>query len=151
MQKEKPEVKPEPSYGRVLYNYFRDYDPSTGRYIESDPIGLGGGVNTYAYVLNNPVKWKDPYGESIGLVGVAAVGVGLYVGGVAISKWWQNIMENKDKDEFDPYTPPKCNLGTPKGPDWEKIILRVAQGAAAYWLITHGSELEGCETNCETD
>jgi uncharacterized protein RhaS with RHS repeats len=44
------------------YNYHRYYDPSIGRYITPDPIGLFGGLNLYAYVLNDPVNWIDPYG-----------------------------------------------------------------------------------------
>ena len=41
------------------YNYYRDYDPATGRYIETDPIGLDGGVNVYAYVDGNPLTGID--------------------------------------------------------------------------------------------
>lgn len=44
------------------YNYFRDYDPSLGRYIQSDPIGLAGGVNTFGYVLGNPIMYFDSKG-----------------------------------------------------------------------------------------
>jgi len=44
------------------YNYFRDYDPSLGRYGQSDPIGLRGGLNTYVYVAGNPVGSADRYG-----------------------------------------------------------------------------------------
>ncbi len=54
------------------YNGFRDYDPATGTYPKSDPIGLRGGINTYAYARSNPLKYKDPSGLVVQFLGPPA-------------------------------------------------------------------------------
>jgi RHS repeat-associated protein len=60
------------------YNYFRDYDPSLGRYIQSDRLGLFDGPNTYTYAYDNPLSYTDPTGE-FGAVG-AAIGIVIETG-----------------------------------------------------------------------
>lgn len=44
------------------YNFFRFFSPSIGRYLTSDPIGIRGSLNLYAYALNNPIRYIDPLG-----------------------------------------------------------------------------------------
>jgi RHS repeat-associated protein len=44
------------------YNYFRDYEPGVGRYVESDPIGLRGGIATYGYSNSKPLTVVDAFG-----------------------------------------------------------------------------------------
>lgn len=52
------------------YNLLRDYQPTTGRYLQTDPIGLAGGINQYGYAYANPLSYSDPTGE-VPLVAVA--------------------------------------------------------------------------------
>jgi RHS repeat-associated protein len=57
-------------------NGMRTYDPTLGRYLEADPIGLDGGLNRFAYVGGNPLKYVDPTGENPALA-LPLIGLGL--------------------------------------------------------------------------
>lgn len=72
------------------YNYFRYYDPSTGRYITSDPVGLDGGLNTYTYVESNPLYRIDP----LGLAATAPIPAPVTIPGFQLptpNPWWMLI------------------------------------------------------------
>jgi RHS repeat-associated protein len=58
------------------YNWFRQYDPTIGRYTQPDPLGLEAGISRYAYVTNNPLQQSDPRGlasQSLPLTGTPGI------------------------------------------------------------------------------
>ena len=98
------------------YNWYRYYDNSIGRYVTSDPIGLLGGMNTYGYVMANPLVYSDFRGLSA--QGLACKGIcskatkqckyqcGLR-GGTTVCSFQCEAIEEECKKKCDPEDPPE--------------------------------------------
>jgi RHS repeat-associated protein len=130
------------------YNYFRYYDPSTGRYVTSDPIGLSGGFNTYSYAGTNPIKNIDKQGLSYwgipgGMpnpkppsptLGLAATFLLGYSGSVDISEYCERYLADDQIKGYKEYI--KILIGLEN----RKILESLAAGESRNYTLTGQSE-----------
>jgi RHS repeat-associated protein len=88
------------------YNWYRHYDPTIGRYLQPDPLGLvEGSANLYSYVRQNPVSWDDPRGEQAGPIIAIAIAVGAWT--VLELRWlWYHAQPHELPPPPMPPTPP---------------------------------------------
>jgi RHS repeat-associated protein len=90
------------------YNYARDYDPTTGRYEQSDPVGLLGGLGTFTYSQSNPISLSDPTGRQAILylgAGVVVVGACGVLGCVLWANYHCSISYPNHRDLLSPDYP----------------------------------------------
>jgi RHS repeat-associated protein len=130
--------------GAINYNYFRDYDPQIGRYLESDPIGISGGANTYAYVRSNPLNLIDSYGLTD-----EEVNKPFDPGPPPIDPWpgFTGPDTNEPRPPHIPFLPPNFGLAKDCAP--YRLVSAVFGGYANTGLIPLVEETVLNETDCE--
>nr|WP_281417058.1 RHS repeat-associated core domain-containing protein [Kistimonas asteriae] len=111
------------------YNLFRDYDPSLGWYIQSDPIGLNGGLNVYVYSNGNPVNFIDSFGLCPWCIFGAVIGGGINV--------WTQYSSNGGFDNFNWGSFFASTASGAFGGALGTLTVRV--GTNAGWLIASNS------------
>jgi len=116
----------------------RDYDPTTGRYIQADPLGLVDGASVYGYALQNPGRYVDPRGENTVVAGSAGGFIvggppGAVVGGIigVVAGAWivHNIIPDDPSkpgalpgSKVDTGAQCKNNCNPSESPVWQKLL-----------------------------
>jgi RHS repeat-associated protein len=146
------------------HNGFRDYAATLTRYIQTDPIGLAGGMNTYQYAGGNPFKYVDPSGtEQYPFQNSVPAGYATSppqysvpvqnLPAASLQQWWDKT--NKSLVACDVVVAKPCNFVFKlPGPFLDKLGLwGVCQGTAAYACeVEFGKQSEkeperGCPTS----